>query len=122
MSTGMDNALALGSILPQGLPQASAKSSKATPAMDKAAKDFESVFLAQMLSHMFENVGGDSLADDKESQEVYRAWMTDQYGSIIANHGGIGITGYVKNELLRQQEIASGQTPNAIAQPTAAHP
>ncbi len=73
---------------------------------DKAAKDFESMFVSQMLEHMFgESIGDDSFGDE-ESSEVYKGLMMQEYGKQIAASGGIGIASYVKRELLKLQEVS----------------
>jgi peptidoglycan hydrolase FlgJ len=72
---------------------------------DAAAKDFESLFLAQMLESMFGESLGDDLFGDAETNEVYKGLMMEEYGRQIANAGGIGIADYLKRELLKAQEI-----------------
>jgi Rod binding domain-containing protein len=95
------------------LPEVNKAASKTPEAMDKAAKEFESVFLAQMLQHMFSGVSFSTEAgtggEDGEGSgdDVYKNWMTDQYGKMIADHGGIGVADYVKRELMHLQEVKS---------------
>lgn len=76
----------------------------ATGHIDQAAKEFESVFLAQMLEHMFSDLEMGALADDHEGEEVYRSWMVKEYARVIADAGGIGVADHVKRELLKLQE------------------
>ncbi len=72
---------------------------------EKAAKDFESLFISQMLEQMFgESIGTDFFGSD-ESSDVYRQLMVEQYGKKISESGGIGVADYVKRELLKLQEI-----------------
>jgi Rod binding domain-containing protein len=67
-----------------------------------AAKDFEAMFLSQMLEPMFgESVGNEAFGSE-ESQEIYKSMMVNEYGKQIANAGGIGIASYVKESLMRQ--------------------
>lgn len=73
--------------------------------IDKAAKDFESMFVAQMLEGMFGESLGEEAFGGADSDEVYKSLMLQEYGKIIAASGGIGIASHVKNELLKQQEI-----------------
>ena len=73
--------------------------------IDKTAKDFESVFLSQMLETMFGESLGDEMFGDSETQEIYKGMMMEEYGKQIVNSGGIGIAGYVRQELLKLQEI-----------------
>jgi len=79
--------------------------------IDKAAEDFEAVFLTQMLQGMFEGVSLDPLAEEGEtSNEVYKSFMLDEYGKILSRSGGIGLADHVKRELLRLQEVNSWST------------
>lgn len=76
----------------------------------QVAVEFESMFLAQMLSSMFEseNQGADQengLFGNMQGDDVYRSMMTEQYAKQIARSGGIGIAEYVENELLKLQEL-----------------
>ena len=73
---------------------------------DKVSKDFESMFVGQMLEQMFGDSLGSSAFGDSETSDVYKGMMMDAYGKEIAKSGGIGIADYVKRELLKQQEIA----------------
>jgi flagellar protein FlgJ len=73
--------------------------------MDVVAKDFETVFLSQMLGLMFGESTGDSLFGNAESKEIYKSMMMNEYGRTITNLGGIGIASHVKSEMLRMQEI-----------------
>lgn len=73
--------------------------------MDKVANDFESMFVSQMLEQMFGDSLGMEAFGDKETTEVYKGLMVEEYGKQIANAGGIGIAAYIKQELLKLQEI-----------------
>jgi flagellar protein FlgJ len=71
---------------------------------DKVSKDFESMFVGQMLEQMFgDSLGADAFGDE-QSADVYKSLMMDAYGKEIAKSGGIGIASYVKRELLKLQE------------------
>lgn len=76
--------------------------------MDAVSKDFESMFVAQMLGSMFGESVGDDLFGDKETKEIYKALMVEEYGKQIADSGGIGIASYIKRELLALQEVDHG--------------
>jgi Rod binding domain-containing protein len=73
--------------------------------IEKVAKEFESVFVAQMLAPMFESVEVDETFGGGTGEEMYRSLMVEEYGKLIAKTGGIGIADQVKAELLRLQEI-----------------
>lgn len=73
--------------------------------VEKTAKDFESMFVSQMLEQMFGDSVGSELFGDAETNEVYKGLMMAEYGKEIAQAGGIGIADYVKRELLKTQEV-----------------
>ncbi len=73
--------------------------------IDAVSKDFEAVFLSQMMSQMF---SGDSITGffgGGTSGEVYKSYMLNEYGKVMAQAGGIGIATQVKRELLALQEV-----------------
>ncbi len=75
--------------------------------VDAVSRDFEAVFLSQMMEQMF---SGDELTDffgGGSTGEIYKSYMVNEYGKIMANAGGIGIASQVKQELLKLQEIGS---------------
>ncbi|NBX03157.1 MAG: hypothetical protein EBR02_03665 [Alphaproteobacteria bacterium] len=87
-----------------------AASSKKFGAMDEAkaaatGKDFESMFLAQMLEQMFGESSGDESFGGQETNEIYRGFMMNEYAKQITNAGGIGIADYVTQELMKTQEV-----------------
>lgn len=90
------------------LSQSLGAKAKDPKAIDAASKEFETVFLAQMLEHMFEGVSVDPLSAGSEGEDVYKSWMIQQYGKTLTDAGGIGIADYVKRELLHLQEVQSG--------------
>ncbi len=73
--------------------------------IDRAAQDFEAMFMAQMLEQMFGDSLGTEAFGDQESHDIYKALMVDEYGKEISRSGGIGIADYVKRELLKLQEM-----------------
>lgn len=77
---------------------------------EKAAKDFESVFVSEMIKPMFDMIDVDDTFGGGKGEEVFRGMMVQEYGKMITAQGGIGIADRVKAELLREQEKASGQS------------
>jgi Rod binding domain-containing protein len=73
--------------------------------IEKVAKEFESVFISQMLAPMFESVEVDETFGGGTGEEMYRSLMVEEYGKLIAKTGGVGIADQVKAELLRLQEM-----------------
>jgi peptidoglycan hydrolase FlgJ len=71
------------------------------------AKQFEAVFVTQMLSHMFTAIEAeDGLFGGGHAESMFRPMLLDEYGKSIANHGrGIGIADHVSRALLHTQEV-----------------
>lgn len=110
LTTGFDPSLASGFV--QSQPDAalnpSHKASRDPAAVDRAAKDFESMFLSQMLEQMFADVhlGGDS-EGEQGTNDIYRSMLVGEYGKLMTQAGGIGVADYVKREMLRAQEVGA---------------
>jgi peptidoglycan hydrolase FlgJ len=75
--------------------------------IDKAANDFEGMFLTQMLQPMFETVPVDSEFGGGHGEEVMRSFLVQEYGKIVAKSGTINIAAAVKNEMIRAQNIST---------------
>ncbi len=71
----------------------------------EAAEQFEAVFLAQMLSPMFETLGTDGMFGGGSGERIYRSLMVEEYGKAIAHSGGVGIADQVEQEMLKLQEV-----------------
>lgn len=73
----------------------------------KAGKDFESMFMTQMLNHMFSGLNSeDGWFGGGHAESMFRPMLLDEYGKMIANHGnGLGIADSVTRVLLSQQEV-----------------
>jgi Rod binding domain-containing protein len=71
--------------------------------VDKAAKDFEGMFLAQMLQPMFETVKTDSMFGGGHGEEMMRGFLTQEYGKIMAKDDRFGIAAYIKSAMLHAQ-------------------
>ncbi|MDW3207987.1 MAG: rod-binding protein [Alphaproteobacteria bacterium] len=83
----------------------------------KAAQDFEAVFATQMLQPMFEELSTDGLFGGGHAEGIFQSLMVQEFGSLIARQGSLGIADTVSAELLRIQEaqsnpIAKNQTPD----------
>lgn len=73
----------------------------------KVAGDFEAMFLAQMLSPMWEGIETDGMFGGGSAEETFRSMMINEYGKLISKAGGLGFATTVKAELLRAQEHSS---------------
>ncbi len=88
----------------------------------KAAKDFESVFVSEMLKPMFDMIDVDDTFGGGKGEEVFRGLMVQEYGKMITAQGGIGIADQIKAELLRQQEKGSSDMSLLAGVPPASAP
>ena len=73
----------------------------------RVAEEFEAVFIAQMLTPMFETLETDGLFGGGPGAEIYRSMMVEEYSKTIARAGGLGIADAVQRELLGLQEVPS---------------
>jgi flagellar protein FlgJ len=87
--------------------QAPAKTANVAVAK-KAAQDFESVFISQMLGQMFSGISTDGPFGGGEGEAMFRSLMLDEYGKQMAAQGGIGLADSVTKMLLKHQEAVPG--------------
>ena len=73
-------------------------------AAKKAAKQFESVLVSQMLGGMFEGISTDGPFGGGEGEAMFRSLMLDEYGKQIVNQGGFGLSDAITKSLLKHQE------------------
>ena len=76
---------------------------------DKAAKEFESVFIGQFLGSMFQDIPTDGLTGGGQGEQMFRSLMLDQYGKQIASRGGFGLSDAITKQLLSHQEAIAQQ-------------
>jgi Rod binding domain-containing protein len=78
-----------------------------TPAAaDKVSRQFEAVFMSQMLQHMFSGIKGDGIFGGGSGEQMFKSMLLDEYGKMIANRGnGIGIADAMRRSLLQGQEV-----------------
>ena len=72
----------------------------------KVAKDFEAVFINEMLGSMFQGIATDGPFGGGPGESIFRSMMIDNYSKTIAAQGGFGLADAVKRELLHTQEKA----------------
>lgn len=85
-------------------------------AAKKAAEDFESVFIAQMMEPMFQGLKTDGMFGGGNGEAVFRSLMIQEVGKEIAKGGGVGISDGVYREMLRMQGLddPSAKIPPAV--------
>ena len=72
---------------------------------EKAAKDYESVFISQMLGAMFSGIKSDGITGGGQGEEMFRSLIINEYGKSIAAQGGFGLADQMKAQLLNHQEV-----------------
>jgi len=106
---GLDPVLSRNASVDAAMVRAKAGLSKEKLAqIDAAARDFESVFVSEMLKPMFETVEVDSEFGGGEAEETWRGLMVQEYGKKIVNAGGIGLADDIKAKMIEMQEQALG--------------
>lgn len=78
-------------------------------AIAATARDFEAVFLGEMLKPMLETATGgeDGGFDGGHGEAVFRGIMAEQIGTAMAARGGIGLAPPVERQLIRLQEAGA---------------
>ncbi len=94
---------------PVGTPAPAKAAETAKPAVDrnsaawKAAQEFESVFLAQMVAQMHQGIEVDGPFGGGPAEETYRSLMHQELGRQMALSGGVGIAAAVYDEMVKLQ-------------------
>jgi Rod binding domain-containing protein len=99
--------LQISSALAPAKPNLPLLSAKNADQAGKVAKDFEAVFINEIMGAMFEGVKTDGPFGGGPGEGIFRSMMIEHYSKTIAAQGGFGLAAAVKNELLRAQEKTS---------------
>lgn len=73
--------------------------------IEEAAKEFESVFIAEMLRPMFETVETNELFGGGNGEDTWKGMLVDEYGKGIAKAGGIGLADHITAAMIQMQEM-----------------
>jgi Rod binding domain-containing protein len=103
MSPDIQSTMAVAQAAPVQAPHATAN----VAAAKKAAQDFESVFLSQLMGSMFEGISTDPPFGGGQGEQMFRSMMIDEYAKKITAQGGIGLSDIVTRQLLKGQEVKS---------------
>lgn len=80
-----------------------ALSDKELSRIDETAKDFEAMFVSEMMKPMFEGIKPDDRFGGGKTEEVFKGVLLQEYGKLMADTGSLGIAESVKAELIRMQ-------------------
>lgn len=83
-----------------------AEGTKSDDKFDTAARDFEAMFLTELIKPMMETIKVDDEFGGGKGEDVFRGFMVQEYGKKMANAGGIGLASSIKAALIKAQ---SGQ-------------
>ncbi len=75
--------------------------------VEESARDFEAMFVTEMMKPMFEDIETGGMFGGGKTEEVFRGFMLDEYGKMIAETGQLGIADQVKQAMIEMQEKAS---------------
>lgn len=74
-----------------------------------ASKDFEAMFVSEMLGHMFSGVDVDPEFGGGKGEEMFRSMMVEEYGKMIAKGPGIGVSDQIQRAMIELQEKTTMQ-------------
>ncbi len=86
-----------------------ARSGQTEDEMGKVAREFEAVFISEMMRPMFEGLEVDPMFGGGRGEEVFKGMLIDEYGKGMARAGGIGLADHIKQQLIHLQE-SQGKT------------
>ncbi len=72
--------------------------------VDAAAKNFEGMFISEMMSHMFETTPVDSEFGGGQAEETWRGMLVEEYSKKIVDSGGFGMSDAIKAQMIAMQE------------------
>lgn len=79
--------------------------------IEHSAKEFEAVFIAEMMKPMFEGIKTDDTFGGGKGEDVFRGMLLQEYGKIMSQTGSLGIADQVKSALIQMQaEIDSNHS------------
>lgn len=81
---------------------------------EETGRDFEAVFISEMVKPMFEGLNTDGMFGGGKGEEVFRGIMIQEYGRLVAQTGSIGLASQVKDAMIRMQSEADGKTVNGL--------
>lgn len=80
------------------------KDAKSHEQIEQVAKEFEAVFISEMIKPLFEGIEVDGVFGGGKGEEIFRGMMLQEYGKMLSQTGQIGISDAVKQQLIQLQE------------------
>lgn len=85
---------------------ASRVSTKNSDALMEKAKEFEAVFLNEMLQNMFTGMDNSGTFGTEEGSDAWKSMLINEYANNLSQSGGIGLASSVHSQLLQLQETS----------------
>ena len=105
--------------IPALSPGLDAPSKKDTPEkIEQAAKQFESLLIAQLMKSMHEAGSKGWLGEEDESSECATEMAQEQFAQALANGGGLGLSRMIIQGLNKSSEASETPGPVSVAQNT----
>lgn len=107
----MDISFATNMSADMALNEASASSYKSKKVQTEeeaqaAAEEFESFFLSQCFAEMYEGIETDGMFGGGHAEKMFRSMMIDEYGKMIVQNGGVGISDQLASAIVEMQANA----------------
>jgi len=77
--------------------------------LEKAAQEFEAVFISEMMKPMFAGIKTDGTFGGGKGEEVFRSMLVQEYGKNIAQTRSLGIADHIKAAMIQMQEQAQAR-------------
>ena len=79
-------------------------------ALRHVAEDMESLFISQMINHMFKGIKTDGLTGGGNGEAMFRDLLVQEYGNTISKSSGIGLADSIERQLLERHEVKENGT------------
>ena len=77
--------------------------------VEESARDFEAVFITEMMKPMFDGIETDGPFGGGKGEEIFRGIMLDEYGKNVASLNVVGIQTQVANKLIEMQSARTAE-------------
>ena len=74
-------------------------------ALRTVAEKMESLFISQMINHMFKGIKTDGLTGGGNGEAMFRDLLVQEYGNTISESNGNGLADSIERQLLERQEV-----------------
>lgn len=71
----------------------------------QVAREFEAMFINQMLQHMSAGIKSDEAFGGGPGEEMFRSMLNQEYANGLSARGGLGIADQVYRQMLAMQEV-----------------